>query len=245
MTQPRPPRVLWTRLRPQPNSKLSSSTRPKVRRSVRKESCRESLEKRRLKSSRRRRPWTLERTLLTASRLFMPNRHMVTSSLSLVQIMWYLRTKELILQRRDNKWFYWRDLFTNSRSISTKRYLNLRWGREKSLIESRNKTWDSSRSTLILVITQSYSSQLLMRQLNTLRNSSKFKIRTSKLSAKSRPIERRQLLPPRRRVSVQRKPPLLLPIQMRVQKIKMEPRLKSRRLPLLMPQQRTRTASVS
>jgi hypothetical protein len=84
-----------------------------------------------------------------------------------------------------------------------------------------------------------------MRQLNTLRNSSKFKIRTSKLSAKSRPIERRLLLLPRRRVSVQRKPPLLLPIQMRVQKIKTEPRLKSKRLPLLMLQQRMRTANVS
>jgi hypothetical protein len=84
-----------------------------------------------------------------------------------------------------------------------------------------------------------------MKQSNTLKNSSKFKIRTSKLSAKSRPIERRQLLPPRRRVSVQRKPPLQLPIQMRVQKIKMEPRLKSKRLPLLMPQQRTKTVSVS
>jgi hypothetical protein len=83
-----------------------------------------------------------------------------------------------------------------------------------------------------------------MRQSNTLRNSSKFKIRTSRLSAKSRPTERRQLLPPRRRVSVQRKPPLLLPTQMRVQKIKMEPRLKSKRLPLLMLQQRTRTANV-
>jgi hypothetical protein len=84
-----------------------------------------------------------------------------------------------------------------------------------------------------------------MRQLNTQRNSLRFKIRTSKLSAKLRPIERRQLLPPRRRVSVQRKPPLLLPTQMRVQKIKMEPRLKSKRLLLLMLQQRMRTASVS
>ena len=84
-----------------------------------------------------------------------------------------------------------------------------------------------------------------MRQLNILRNSSKFKIRTSKLSAKLRPIERRLLLPPRRRVLVQRKPPLQLPTQMRVQKTKTEPRLKSKRLPLLMQQLRTRTANAS
>ena len=83
-----------------------------------------------------------------------------------------------------------------------------------------------------------------MRQLNTLRNSSKFKIRTLRPIARSRPIERRQLLLPRRRVSVQRKPKLLLPTLMRVLIIKMEPRPRSKRLLLPMPLQRMRTRNV-
>jgi hypothetical protein len=82
-----------------------------------------------------------------------------------------------------------------------------------------------------------------MRQLNILRNSSKFKIRTLRLSVKSRPTERRQLLLHRRRVLVLRKP-LLLPTLMKVAKTKREPRLRSKRLPLPVPQLRMRTASV-
>ncbi len=83
-----------------------------------------------------------------------------------------------------------------------------------------------------------------MRQLNTLRNSSKFKIRTLRPIARSRPTEKRQLLLPRRRVSVQRKPKLLLPTLMRVQITKTDLRPRSKRLLLPMPLQRMRTRSV-
>jgi hypothetical protein len=82
-----------------------------------------------------------------------------------------------------------------------------------------------------------------MRQLNILRNSSKFKIRTLRLSAKSRPTERRQLLLHRRRVSVLRKLLLLLTL-MRAVKIKREQKLRSKRLPLPMPLLRMRTEDV-
>ena len=71
----------------------------------------------------------------------------------------------------------------------------------------------------------------------------KFKIRTSRPTARSRPTERRLLLLPKRRVSVQRKPRLLLPILMRVLIIKTEPRPKSKKqlLPMLLQRMKTRS----